>query len=159
MHMSVNDIIRDQDEMKTHQHPFVLWTRRWADFNNIDTVRWDTCRLIPAEKVLIPVDSGVYSIVVQPKIANHPLCSYLMYIGKTKSLRRRFGDYLNEKDRETGRPKMLRLLNKYEGYIWFCYSIVDELRITKVEEDLITAYMPPANDQMPAKLRAAKGAF
>lgn len=157
--MSVSDIIDEQDEMKTHSHNFVLWKRKWKEFNNTDTINWDIYKLQDSERVNIPEESGVYTILVQPRIANHPFCSYLMYVGKTKSLRRRFGEYLNEKDRETGRPKMLRLLNKYSGYTWFCFCVVSEEKITNVEEDLITAYMPPANDQLPARLRAARGAF
>jgi excinuclease UvrABC nuclease subunit len=37
-----------------------------------------------------------------------------MYVGRTNSLRRRFNEYLNERKRETGRPKIYRLLNMYE---------------------------------------------
>ena len=91
--MSVVDIIQEQDEMMAHEHHFILWPRQWKTY--VDTHNWKSFRLDKTEKNHIPKRAGVYSLLVQPGIANHPACSYLMYIGKTTSLYRRFMDYLN----------------------------------------------------------------
>ena len=120
--MSVVDIIQEQDEMMAHEHHFILWPRQWKTY--VDTHNWKSFRLDKTEKNHIPKRAGVYSLLVQPGIANHPACSYLMYIGKTTSLYRRFMDYLNERNRDTGRPKILRVLNKYKDYVCFCYTTV-----------------------------------
>jgi excinuclease UvrABC nuclease subunit len=82
-----------------------------------------------------------------------------MYVGKTKSLRRRFGEYLREKNQETGRPVILRLLNKYDGFIWFCFAPVPENAITAQENALLAAYRPPFNKQFPAQISPIQGAF
>ncbi len=155
--MALKDILRDQDEMKAHEYQFVLWTRKWQEFDSM--YQWNIFKLDSNEKRKIPNQSGIYTLLVQPGIANHPACSYLMYVGKTISLRRRFGDYLNEKKRETGRPKIMRLLNKYAGYVHFCYTIVPEKKLTSVEESLISAYIPPANDRFPAEITRVIGAY
>src|SRR2546426_704434 len=70
----------------------------------------------------IPASPGVYSLLLRPGIADHPACSYLMYVGKTRSLRRRFREYLTREKQETGRPKIFRLLMKYPDHVWFCFT-------------------------------------
>lgn len=155
--MPVVDIIREQDDMKAHEQCFVLWPRQWQIY--LDTHNWKIYRLDEIEKDRIPRRSGVYSLLIQPGIANHPACSYLMYIGQAKSLRRRFMDYLNERKRETGRPKIYRFLNKYKDYVCFCYTIVRKNDLTKVETNLLNAFIPPANDQYPVEIRRIIGAF
>jgi excinuclease UvrABC nuclease subunit len=155
--MTVIDLIRDQDEMIAYSHRFILWPRLWQDYRN--THAWQMYRLCPEERSNIPEQSGIYTLLIQPSIAEHPACSYLMYVGKSNSLRRRFGNYLNERTRETGRPKLLRLLNKYPDYIWFCYTIVPEAELDDVETALYTAYLPPSNDQYTAEISRIIGAF
>ena len=155
--MSVNDIIDEQDVMKAHEHQFILWPRQWSGY--VDTHNWKTYNLNENQKVNIPDNPGIYSLLIQPGIANHPACSYLMYIGKTTSLRRRFSNYLNERKRETGRPKIFRILNKYKNYMKFCYTIVDEDDLETVENNLLIAFIPPNNDQFPVQLRPLIGAF
>lgn len=82
-----------------------------------------------------------------------------MYVGKTNSLHRRFGEYLNQEKRETGRPKIFRLLNVYPDHTWFCFSLVSQTDLVNVEEALLAAYIPPANDQLPAEVSKVTGAF
>jgi len=155
--MAVVDIIQEEDDMKAHEHHFILWPRQWKKY--LDTHNWQTYRLDTTEKDRIPNQSGVYSLFIQPGIANHPACSYLMYVGQAKSLQRRFMDYLNERKRGTGRPKIYRFLNKYQDYVWFCCTTVRKVDLTKVEDNLLNAYIPPANDQYPAEIRRIIGAF
>ena len=80
------------------------------------------------------------------------------YPGRT--LRKRFSDYLYEQNNLSGRPKILRLLNKYKGYLHFCYSTInDSERLKDIENALIKAFDPPCNDQHPVKLNPVRGAF
>ena len=107
------------------------------------------------------VNRGIYSFVIQPGIASHPHGSYLMYIGKAKhNLRERFKAYRSEQNNPEGRPKILELLNLYQGYLHFCCSIVqDKARIPEIEGALINAFRPPCNSQFPAEIRSPTGAF
>jgi len=47
----------------------------------------------------------------------------------------------------------------YQDYIYFCYTTVLEEDLTEVEDNLLIAYIPPANDQYPAEIRKITGAF
>ena len=156
--MAVVDIIAEQDEYASNKYEIVLWPRKWAEYPG-PTFDWSMHKLGQSERASIPSGAGVYSILVQPGIADHPGCSYLMYIGKTTSLRRRFGDHLSPERRERGRPKIFRLLHKYSDYLWFCYIELPPESIVHVEEWFNSAYLPPANDQHPADISKVVGAF
>ena len=155
--MAFVDIIKEQDDLKAHEHRFFLWPRQWERY--LDMHKWKIYKLDELEKDRIPKRSGIYSLLIQPGIANHPACSYLMYIGQAKSLRKRFMDYLNERKRETGRPKIYRFLNKYQKFVCFCCAPVKKNDLTKVENNLLNAYIPPANDQYPVEIRRIIKAF
>lgn len=156
--MAVVDIIAEQDEYVSNTYQMVLWARKWVEYPGL-AFKWSVHKLGETERSNIPVGAGVYSLLVQPGIADHPGCSYLMYIGKANSLRRRFGDYLTSERRAKGRPKVFRLLNKYSEYLWFCYIELPSDCIGEVEEWFINAYHPPANDQYPAEVSKIVGAF
>jgi excinuclease UvrABC nuclease subunit len=155
--MSVNDIIEKQDEMKSHSYDFTLWPAGWGKFKL--RYEWKSHKLEKSTTNNIPDQAGIYTLLIQPGIAGHPACSYLMYVGRTKSLRRRFRDYLNKEKLSSGRPKIFRLLNKYSDYLWFCYTIIETETLQNTEKELIEAYVPPCNDQIPAKIHKVIGAF
>lgn len=155
------DIIKEQDDLIAHTHEFILWPRMWQAYDAKLVCNWQMHRLIESERSNIPPQSGVYTLVVQPGIASHPACSYIMYVGQSSSLQRRFGDYLTSEKRESGRPKIFRLLNMYESSLWFCYTLVPDNQLGIFEDALMAAYVPPKNsdNRLPANIRAIKGAF
>jgi len=157
--MAVTDIINEQNEYKAHCHGFALWRRKWQEYCDICVLDWQLYSLAGHERSNIPDQPGIYTLLVQPGIASHPACSYLMYVGKTTSLHRRFREYLTKEKRETGRPKVFRLLNMYPDHTWFCFSLVPEANLADVEDALVIAYLPPANDRLPAQVRRVIGAF
>ena len=159
--MRVVDLINEQDQKKNHTIEFILWPQKWGAYNLLDLFDWEIHPFQPDQIENIPREPGIYSFVIQPGIASHPYCSYLMYIGKTKrTLRVRFCEYLREQDDEAGRPNILRLLNKYQGYLHFCCSTIDEKeRIGEIEDELIKAFLPPCNDRLPAGVHRVIGAF
>lgn len=102
----------------------------------------------------------MYSFVVQPGIAQHPNCSYLLYVGKTKrTFRARYQEYLRDLNKDsqgTRRPHVTVMLQKWEKYLWFYYAHVDgEKLINQVETALIAAYLPPTNKDLPGTLQQA----
>jgi hypothetical protein len=157
--MSVTDILDEEDQKRNHTHDLVLWPLKWSGYQFSGIRNWQTCRMLLSEKSNIPNQPGIYTLLIQPGIAYHPASSYLMYVGQSNSLRRRFSEYFQEKKRETGRPKILRLLNKYPDHIWFCFAQLSESELDAAEDALIAAYMPPCNDQIPARVRPGRGAF
>jgi len=151
------DLVEVQDELKTHEVTFVLWPNAWAKYRLRRKLSWSRRKLTKTSKTHIPQAAGIYTLLIQPGIAKHPSCSYLMYVGKTEDLRKRFYDYCTTEKRV--RPKIVRLLHKWPGYIRFCYTRVPPRYLSKVEDALIEAFFPPANSDYPATIRAAKKAF
>ena len=159
--MAVIDLIKEQDGLIAHRYAFFLVPEKWETYNLSDPFNWEMHPFQPDQAENIPSEPGIYSFVIQPGIASHPRCSYLMYIGKTKrTLRERFREYFRERDNPAGRPKIVRLLNKYHGYLHFCcLAIAKKERIGEIEDALINAFLPPCNDQFPAEVRRVIGAF
>jgi len=153
----VQDLIDEQDGMKAHTHRFYLWPKLWLEYapKYALSFNWQVYSLRLDQVGRIPEKPGVYTLIIQPGIALHPHCSYMAYVGMTdRTLRERFKEYLNEKKRITGRPKLLGLLNKYDKYVYFCCAEVsDQSLIAQIEDDLIGAWVPPFNDKYPARIR------
>ena len=153
------DLIREQDDLKAHEHIFYLWPTKWRAFVNARITGWNTLRLAEPGKDSLPDTPGVYTLLIQPGIAAHPHCSFLMYVGKAMSLRRRFKQYLTSEQRETGRPMIFRLLSLYPDHVWFSYTPTDRRYLDEVEAALISAYIPPCNKDLPADISPVRGAF
>ena len=105
---------------------------------------------------------GFTVLLFSLEIADHPHCSYLMYVGMTeRPLRERFREYFSEKrDATKSRPKLLKLLNVYEDYLHFCCSVIEETeRIEEVEKALLNTFIPPCNDEYPAEISRIMKAF
>ena len=158
----LNDLLPDPNKPSGHAPDFVLWPRQWAAYNLSDLFSWEIHPFQRDQIDEIPRDPGIYSFVVQPEIANHPHCSYLMYVGMTeRPLRERFKEYFWEKrNAKNGRPKLLKLLNVYQDYLHFCCSTIEETeRIEEIEEALLNAFIPPYNDEYPAEISRVMKAF
>jgi hypothetical protein len=139
----------------------VLSPFQWQSCNLPVSLVWHAVRFDRANLNRVPDNAkGVYTFIVKPGIANHPSCAYLMYVGKAEkqALRDRFSQYLAEKDKgeNSRRPHVTEMLLKWEGFLWFYYAeISDTTRIRRVEDDLLTAYLPPSNRTFPSKVRRA----
>ncbi|MGA3110468.1 MAG: hypothetical protein ABSE15_00365 [Candidatus Bathyarchaeia archaeon] len=138
------------------QH-FTLWPRQWQTYTQ--THEWKNEKLESTRADQIPEDPGIYTLIIYPGIAGHPLCSYLMYVGKTGCLRRRFREYLGMERREDGRPKISYVLNKYDQFIRFCYTRVPLAALDNVEGGLMNAYLPPLNEEYEGTISTSVRAF
>jgi hypothetical protein len=159
--MALKDVINEQNEFIAHTYKITLWPKRWKAYANPLALNWTPVPLddVTRKARAIPEVSGIYTLLIQPGIANHPCCSFLLYVGQTKNLYSRFGQYLTSEKKETGRPKIFRLLNLYEGHIKFCFTLVPQKDLDAVEDDLTDAYLPYCNDKFTADLRPVVGAF
>ena len=160
--MPFNDLTYKYMELSPYERDFILSPKQWVTYSLPDSFNWEIHPFQPDQVEKIPSKPGIYSFVIQPGIAAHPHCSYLMYVGKTeRTLRERFREYFDEeKDVETGRPKLVIMFDLYQGYVHFCCAVVmDTNRIKKIEEALLKAFIPPCNDQYPAEIRRSMKAF
>ncbi len=151
------DLIRATGDAASHRHHFLLWPKQWTTYD-IDH-EWHLRPLRPSERADIPDAPGIYSLIAASAVAAHPSASYLMYVGRTVSLRRRFGEYLTTERRITGRPKVYRVLHLYSDYLWFAYTYVDHSDLEQVEKGIRDALLPPLNDQFSAEINKVVGAF
>jgi hypothetical protein len=145
-----------------HVKRMLLYPAQWAAFKSPlpTALQWKCIRFGKSTQNSVPNDrGGVYSFVVVPEIANHPRCSYLLYVGKADNFRTRYAKYLNNfaKDAiETDHPHVTVMLQKWSANLWFCYAtIADKTLIRKTESKLIEAYLPPTNKHITGKIGKA----
>lgn len=147
-------------EAKSHTHQFTLWPDRWRGCNLKYSLSWNTYAFSKASISSIPKNPGVYAFLIQPRIASDLNTSYLIYIGMSKNLRGRFVKYLREFKSKSGRPKIVSWLFPYTDYLYFSYTLVNPPNTPKsLEDELIKAFIPPANDRFPAEVRRVVKAF
>ena len=122
---------------------------------------WENCRFLKASKPSIPDKHGVYCFSIQlgspfPKDIHLP-----MYIGKAapKYLSERFEDYLKEKESLKGRTKIVTMLNKYEGRLFFWWAPLPRIYVDTVEEHLLMCCRAPCNESIPNTERLWGKAF
>lgn len=141
---------------------FRLSKDHWNELTLPVALNWNVEKFETASKASIPDDKrGVYSFVIEPGIANHPRCSYLVYVGMVeqdgRSFRQRFNEYLRDLlGLKTRRLNIHDLLSRWDGHIWFCYApVANPTLIAAVEEALIDAYLPPFNKRFTGKVQGA----
>lgn len=160
------DFIEEEDKLKSRTVSFTLLPEAWQKFNHNQAAFPCSWKIIKLDEMCkndidLAKEPGIYTLLLQPGIAAHPSCSYLMYVGQTSDLHRRFRDYLRHEKIKRKRPNVFRLLNIYSGKIWFCFTKVAAHQLNDYENALMNAYIPPVNDKnrLPAEIRSIKGAF
>jgi len=157
--MPVHDIIKEQDELKSFEKRFFLSPKKWERIGDIIDFDWKSYPFDKNHANFIPESQGIYSFVINPKFTDHPQ-RYLCYIGKTeRTLRERYFEYLTEAKRARGRPKLIHLLNKWEGYLEFCYIIKENGDLLNLEKRLLDAFIPPCNARFSAEVNRSVSAF
>lgn len=148
-----------------HIKRMLLSPPNWQAYVPHAALAWQPVPFSTQDVNNVPNDDsrGVYSFVVQPGIAQHPNCSYLLYVGKVEdqSFRDRYRNYLTERNKgeNARRVHVSRMLQKWDGFLWFYYAPVDEAAlISPIEDALLAAYLPPANRRVPAEARYALAA-
>jgi hypothetical protein len=136
---------------------FVLYPEHWKSYPDAVRLDWKKVKFTEANAEFVPNDKiGVYSFIVNAAVAQHPACTYLLYIGKAErqALRKRYRQYLRtEQEWEKRPPHIVKMINSWRDYLWFYYAeVAERALITSLEEELITALLPPMNREWPAKI-------
>ncbi len=127
--------------------------------NDIASLQWESIVFGESNAHIIPEIPGIYTFLIKHNVANHPQ-RYLCYVGKTeRTLKKRYSEYLREAVTISGRPKILRLLNEWEGNVEFCYTLVEKENIKTLEKRLIDAFVPPFNSNFSANIGRIRGGF
>ena len=155
------DLVDKIKEAEYAQWPFVLRPSAWHSFGS--AVQFNSSKVKFDDPYInsVPDDEmGVYSFVVEPGIANHPACSYLVYIGMTgrQTFRDRYKQYLKEPYQPKARPRIIRMLTSFPDHLYFYYAPLPVgTDVTAVEDQLLEAYWPPVNKTFPAGVREING--
>ena len=141
------------------QH-FMLDPDAWRGYSYPRSLKWVTIRFRLSEQSRLPNEAGVYAFLIQPGVAPDLDASYLVYVGETKSLRRRFGNYLRESaGRGNVRIQLYSMFKKFKDYVYFTYAVLPESERQQVEIALIAALTPPINRRLPVSIAEAERAF
>lgn len=158
---SAYDFVDRTKDVLNCRWPFVLRPSGWTSFTSTVQFNWQKVKFDDHYVNLVPDDKiGIYSFVVEPGIANHPGCSYLLYIGMTEkqSFRIRYKQYLKEPFKPKPRPRIVRMLMTWPEHLYFYYAPLSAgIHVATVEKQLIDAYWPPVNRDLPAGVQAISG--
>jgi hypothetical protein len=136
---------------------FILYPKHWQAFNDPNSFNWKRVRFDESELGKVPCNKrGVYTFVAEPDVASHPACHYLLYVGKveTSDFRVRFRSYLCEPTKRKPREHVLYMIDRWKPFLWFYYSVLPHGIVAgSVEDNLLTALLPPVNRAWPAKIR------
>lgn len=151
-------IVQEADIFKSFMvERMILNPNQWKAYPNRVPLTWHKIKFNSAGATNIPNTSfGIYSFIVIPEIANHPNCSYLLYVGMTnkQNFRQRYRQYLRNQNSPGKRPHINAMLNKWREHLWFCYAPIQQANIIRsIEDDLLAAYLPPFNKSFPANVR------
>lgn len=143
------DPIYEVKNAGAYQRNFLLWREQWENYPNPIPLEWKCVKFERKNRAKIPNSKGVYAFFVEPRTADFPSHSYLMYIGESghdsnRNLRKRFGDYFSEK-KGTNRVTIEYMLNLWEGYLYFYYAEVDpkQIDLKELERILLDTFTPP----------------
>ena len=148
------------EELVRHRHQIVLWRDKLEQLTLPPGLVWTVLPFVSASASAIATQPGVYAFVIRPQTPLTLSTSYLMYIGKSEALRRRFGEYLRERNSDNIRPKLLRILPLYGPHLFFAFAPVPPgVTSLQVEQALLSAFIPPGNDQIDAQVNRLRKAF
>lgn len=155
--MSISTFDFDFDyeaKLQSHIKSFFLYPDFWADSKKklILSLKWSRIRFDERNKGKIPKTKGVYAFVLVPSYNNFLESRYLFYVGKTnRTLFKRFEEYIKEKKGE-GKPrkKVFKMLNQYDGHLYFYYTeIISKIDVDITEELLLNVFVPHINTSIP----------
>jgi hypothetical protein len=156
----LNDMI-DGAAMTIHKHEVILWPHLWLSLQLLPALTWTVVPFSPQSSQSIFQEPGVYAFLVRPQTQFLLETSYLMYVGMTdRPLRRRFREYIRERDSGRIRPKLLRILPLYGEHLFFAFARVPTGHTPGgIEAQLLSAFVPPGNDQINAHVNRIRKAF
>jgi excinuclease UvrABC nuclease subunit len=150
---------KEEGKIQIHIKKFFLLPEYWEKPGNQFPTHlvWNSKKFSKQNKNIIPLKKGIYAFVLIPKYDNFIETKYLFYVGKTnRTLRKRFSEYFSEKEGK-GKPrkKVFKMLNQYDGYLYFYYSeITNTSDVDECEERLLNTFVPHVNTSIPeAKIK------
>ena len=137
------------------QHGWTLEKQEWEHLSMVSGTHWSKTKFNSLYRESVPESPGVYAICSEPPAFTQSFIKTLyniIYVGKSKSLRRRFLEHCN-------RPKLEIEMAKHcfgdNLEYWFTEVSLDQ--IDELEARLIDCFGPPANlvrGHIPARIES-----
>lgn len=143
-----------------YRRNFIVSPKQWETLAGHHLkLKWEEVKFERANAAALPNVEGLYMFVLSPKKINAGFLNYLFYIGETDSINRRFGNYLAKKTAgpKSGQYKVYRMIKDFPEHLYFVYAEfpgLDQAGRRKIEDEFLTALMPPANGKYPQKLQS-----
>ena len=153
------------DHLRIHSSKFMISPEYWATYSGPDNLNWEIIKFekdtIEDARGQLQGRIGVYTLVIKSGVANHPHGDFLVYVGKTED-QDFYTRWLQELRLPTQTiPKQVRLRNfikLWGSHMWAYFTEMTD-SIDSIEQALQNAWIPPANDKLPGRLRMAINAF
>jgi len=135
----------------------------WIAFGQKYKLSWTAVPFGPTTSAGVPTVPGFYCFFVGYPPGGLPPVGYPLYVGKTeRTLRRRFGEYLREKNSPSGRGRVRKFLKVFEDEIMFLFAPFHGTakQVKEIETALHDALRPPYSDVgFSAEVRQKRQAF
>ena len=158
-----------EDDLEAFQNTYILSPELWRKFNvddlvGVDFSKWKRVKLIESGAFSDKLSSiptkygGIYIYCIEPDIVPNTGC-YVMYVGmatktQNENLRARVKSYSKQMGKNYDRPRLHRLFQKWEDYVYVHYLSIDANGevISALEDRLISAFgVPPCNAEVRVK--------
>ena len=146
-------------EARRYEQAFMLFPRYWLEYAYPRRLTWNVVPFVAQKKALVPQVPGVYAFLVQSTAPPTLAGCYIMYVGQSNSLKRRFSEYAREESSSSGRPKIRVMLGTWKGFVHFAYAPVPPSELNEAESALLRALWPPMNPNLPADINRVRKAF
>lgn len=136
--------------------------RRWLSFSQAHNLNWQSIPFRRGGGAGLPEASGFYCFVVANTLPNLPQVLYPLYAGETENLRRRYSNYVTEKNAANGRVHVRKFLKVFSGETVFSFAPydADKVALQRLEKKLNDALMPPySRRDFSADVKAERGAW
>jgi hypothetical protein len=160
------DIVDQAAKYKAELRDFFLDVGQWRTFRSRHRLVWQKTRFESRNLSSVPEERGIYAFTLELSPSKLPAHGYIMYVGITgdtssANLRERYAQYLREPRRLKGRPRVVHMLNKWGGDLFFNFVPLPapSVNLVKLERAILDAIIPPVNERdMSAEIMAARKA-
>jgi hypothetical protein len=147
-----NPLLAEIKAKKAGHYIFKLYPQLWSSPAVAAYYTGRTWTAVPfvSPRPSLPDEPGIYMFVVGPYCGGLKDHSYIFYVGKATSIRKRYSNYLLEKDGKGSNPReeIVFFLNEFEGYVQFHYTLVPKEDLDAAEGLLKDNLTPVANTQL-----------
>jgi hypothetical protein len=147
-------VLAATDRFKAYSHTFNLDLARWRKFKAPCALNWNVLRFLPSSRHQVPAVRGIYVFTLKLEPSDFPEHGMILYMGITgntsaATLRTRFAQYLQGQARVDERPKVLDMLLRHDGHLFFNFVPIPDTTIdlAALETNFLNAVNPPINER------------